>query len=168
MWTKGMVGRILRPRGLLLATALAIGPVPQPAKAAGGKGPARAESSTYRPDRFAGRAGKYYGLVWGIDSVGVKLVESGELVRFSYRVLDPQRARPLNDRRNEASLVDPRAGVSLAVPAMEKIGQLRNSSTPEAGKAYWMVFSNKGRPVKKGDRVDVVIGQFRARGLVVD
>jgi hypothetical protein len=31
-----------------------------------------------------------------------------------------------------------------------------------------MAFSNKGRPVKRGDRVDVVIGKFRAEGLVVD
>jgi hypothetical protein len=31
-----------------------------------------------------------------------------------------------------------------------------------------MAFSNKGRPVKHGDRVIVQIGQFRADGLVVD
>jgi hypothetical protein len=31
-----------------------------------------------------------------------------------------------------------------------------------------MAFSNKGRLVKRGDRVSVVIGQFRADGLVVD
>jgi hypothetical protein len=31
-----------------------------------------------------------------------------------------------------------------------------------------MAFSNKGRLVKRGDRVNVVIGQFRAEGLVVD
>jgi hypothetical protein len=129
---------------------------------------AAAKRSPYQPDRFAGRASKYYQLVWGIDSVGVKLAESGEIVRFSYRVLDPTRARALNDRNAEPSLVDPRAGVSLVVPAMEKIGKLRQTGAPEAGKAYWMAFSNKGRPVKKGDRVDVVIGQFRAQGLVVD
>ncbi len=136
-----------------------------------GRAPAPAAArarTTYRPDRFAGRAGKYYQLVWGIDSLTVKLAESGEVVRFSYRVLDPRRAGALNDRRNEPSLVDPRAGVSLVVPAMEKIGPLRQSAAPEAGKAYWMAFSNKGRRVRKGDRVDVVIGQFRAPGLVVD
>jgi len=33
---------------------------------------------------------------------------------------------------------------------------------------YWMAFSNKGRLVKRGDRVDVVIGQFRAEGLTVE
>jgi hypothetical protein len=124
--------------------------------------------SRYHPDRFAGRAGKYYELSWGVDSPSVKLVESGELVRFSYRVLDPGRARVLNDKQNDASLIDPKAGVSLVVPTMEKVGQLRQSGPPEAGRSYWMTFSNKGRRVARGDRVDVVIGTFRASNLVVD
>jgi len=54
------------------------------------------------------------------------------------------------------------------VPSLEKVGKLRQSSTPQAGKSYWMAFSNKGRLVKRGDRVNVVIGKFRADGLVVD
>jgi hypothetical protein len=98
----------------------------------------------------------------------VKWTESGEVIRFAWRVLDPERARVLNDKKIEPALVDQRAGVSLVVPQMEKIGQLRQSQTPEAGKSYWMAFSNKGRLVKRGDRVDVVIGPFRAQGLVVD
>jgi hypothetical protein len=56
----------------------------------------------------------------------------------------------------------------LVVPSLEKVGQLRQSGTPEAGRTYWMAFSNKGRLVKRGDRVNVVIGQFRAQGLVAD
>jgi hypothetical protein len=74
----------------------------------------------------------------------------------------------LNDKKLEPSLIDPKAGVKLVVPSLEKVGQLRQSSTPQAGRSYWMAFSNKGRLVKRGDRVDVVIGQFRAQGLVVD
>ena len=166
-------------RAATLATALAINLVIPAAEAQSqkpndkaaattGKAPLKAAPVRYQPDRFAGRAGKYYQLIWGIDSLSVRLVESGEVVRFTYRVLDPVRAQALNDKKNEPSLIDPRAGVSLVVPKMEKIGQLRQTKTPEAGKAYWMAFSNKGRPVTKGDRVDVVIGQFRAQGLVVD
>jgi hypothetical protein len=136
------------------------------AKASGSK--RNAAPSHYHPDRFAGRAGKYYELTWGVDSLNVKLVESGELVRFSYRVLDAQKAQVLNDKQNDASLIDPRAGVSLVVPTMEKVGQLRQSVPPEAGRSYWMTFSNKGRHVAKGDRVDVVIGTFKASFLVVD
>jgi hypothetical protein len=124
--------------------------------------------SHYAPDRFAGRAGKYYELQWGIDTISVKLVESGELVRFSYRVLDPVKAAVLNEKQNDATLNDPKAGVSLVVPTMEKIGQLRQSAVPEAGRAYWMTFSNKGRRVVRGHRVDVVIGPFKASNLVVD
>jgi hypothetical protein len=124
--------------------------------------------SRYQPDRFAGRAGEYYRLVWGIEALGVKWTESGEVIRFSYRVLDPEKAKTLNDKRSQPSLIDPQAGVQLVVPSMEQIGQLRQSGTPEAGKSYWMAFSNKGRPVKRGHRVSVVIGTFRADGLVVD
>jgi hypothetical protein len=83
-------------------------------------------------------------------------------------VLDAEKAKPLNDKKNEPALIDPRAGVKLVVPSLEKIGQLRQSATPENGKVYWMAFSNKGRLVKRGDRVDVVIGQFRAEGLTVE
>ncbi len=122
----------------------------------------------YLPNRFAGRAGVYYKTVCGIDSLSVKWAESGEMVRFSWRVLDPERAAVLNDKKADPALIDPRAGVSLVVPVMEKVGQLRQSATPEAGKSYWMAFSNKGRVVKRGDRVDVVVGPFRAQNLVVD
>jgi len=58
--------------------------------------------------------------------------------------------------------------VSLVVPSIEKIGPLRNSSRPEVGKSYWMAFSNKNGFVKRGDRVDLVVGPFQAKGLVVD
>jgi hypothetical protein len=151
------------------ATA-AQGPAAKPVTGAAPSPPAQRSvtASHYRPDRFAGRAGTYYRLIWGVESLAVKWAESGEIIRFSYRVLDPEKAKTLNDKRLEPSLIDPQAGVQLVVPSMEKIGQLRQSSTPEAGKSYWMAFSNKGRPVKRGHRVSVVIGKFRADGLVVD
>ena len=122
----------------------------------------------YQPDRFAGRAGKYYALVWGVDSLSVKWTESGEVIRFSYRVLDAAKAQTLNEKKLEPGLIDPQAGVKLVVPALEKVGKLRQSTAPEAGKSYWMAFSNKGRLVKRGDHVDVVIGAFHAQGLVVE
>ena len=122
----------------------------------------------YQPDRFAGRAGQYYRLIWGIDSLSVKWAESGEMVRFTYRVLDPVKAKTLSNKRMEPSLVDEKAHVKLVVPTMDKVGKLRQTPSPEAGKTYWMLFSNKGEYVKRGDRVNVVIGNFHADGLVVD
>jgi hypothetical protein len=127
-----------------------------------------ASRTHYQPNRFAGRAGTYYSLIWGVDSLSVKWAEQGEIVRFSYRILDAQKATALNDKALEPSLIDPQAGVKLVVPALEQVGILRQSGTPEAGKVYWMAFSNSGRRVKRGDRVTIQIGEFRAIGLVVD
>ncbi|HYK90385.1 MAG TPA: hypothetical protein VE398_16540 [Acidobacteriota bacterium] len=120
------------------------------------------------PNRFSRRAEMYYQGVWGIDSLRVKYTESGEMIRFSWTVLDPAKAALLNDKKAEPSLIDPQAGVKLVVPQMEKVGKLRQSSTPVAGQSYWMAFSNKGRLVKRGHRVTIVIGQFRADWLEVD
>lgn len=147
---------------------------PAPAKQSAKSRPAAlpathgAKAGRYRPDRFAGRAGAYYRLVWGVDSLSVKWGESGEVIRFSYRVLDADKAKILNDQKLEPSLIDPHAGVRLVVPSMENVGQLRQTAPPESGKSYWVVFSNKGRLVKRGDHVSVVVGAFHAEGLVVD
>jgi hypothetical protein len=121
----------------------------------------------YRVHPVAKRARQYYALVWGVDSFSVKSTESGEIIRFSYRVLDADKAKMLNDKKNEPSLIDAQAGVRLVVPTLEKVGQLRQSASPEAGKEYWMAFSNKGRYVKAGHRVNITIGNFHADGLIV-
>jgi hypothetical protein len=144
-----------------------------PANAAAKGGPAAAPAKSskamhYRPDRFAGRAGTYYRMVWGVDGLVVKWAESGEVIRFSYHVLDADKARILGDKKFEPSLQDPQAGVKLVVPSLENVGSLRQSAPPVNDQSYWMVFSNKGRLVKRGDHVNVVIGAFHADGLVVD
>jgi len=111
-----------------------------------GNTPVPAKPTPFRnqPSRIANRARAYYGLVWGIEALSVKVVESGEMVRFSYRVLDAEKAKPLNDKKLEPVLISPERGVKLIIPSLEKVGQLRQSSTPESGKSYWMAFSNKG------------------------
>jgi hypothetical protein len=110
----------------------------------------------------------YYEGVWGVSELRVKVAESGQLIRFNYRILDPAKAAALNNKKVEPKLFDTEAGVSLVVPQMEKIGQLRQSSTPKAGMTYWMAFSNPTLAVKRGHRVDVVIGSFRANNLIVE
>jgi hypothetical protein len=67
----------------------------------------------------------YYKLIWGVESLSVRTAESGEIVRFSYRVIDPDKAKGLNDKKFEPSLIDPQAGVKLVVPALEEVGLLR-------------------------------------------
>jgi hypothetical protein len=112
-------------------------------------------------------ATSYYHVKWGVDALSVRSTESGSMIRFSYRVVDPTKAALLTDKKSNPLLLDPKAGVELVVPTMDKIGQLRQSSALEPGKLYWMVFSNKEKQVRPGHRVSVVIGEFRADGLLV-
>jgi hypothetical protein len=175
MWGKGMLPALVVASGMGVLGAVdqvsAAGTQPAaPATpaAAPGKTPARAGASVHYVPSLPVHARMYYQGVWGVDSLHVKTAESGELIRFSWQVLDPAKAAVLNDKQVEPALIDLRAGVSLVVPQMEKVGKFRQSSTPEAGRSYWMAFSNKGRLVKRGDRVSVVIGPFRAEGLVVE
>ena len=119
-------------------------------------------------NRLSRRAETYYQGAWGVGELRVKTAESGELIRFNYRVLDPQKAAALNDKKVEPELYDAQAGVKLSVPQMEKVGKLRQESTPKAGMTYWMAFSNPTLVVKRGHHVDVVIGSFRANNLVVE
>jgi hypothetical protein len=125
-------------------------------------------ASPYRSKGTSIHEQQFYQINWGVDSFSAKTVEAGQMIRFSYRVLDAQKAKALNDKKAAPTLIDPKAHVQLVVPSMEKVGQLRQSSAPETGRTYWMVFSNKGKFVKHGDHVSVVIGRFHADGLVVD
>jgi hypothetical protein len=99
--------------------------------------PAHTSTPTrYLPNRPPKREAAYYGLFWGVDSLNVKAVESGELIRFSYRVLDANKAKAINDKKIDAFLISPAAHARLSVPSLEKVGQLRQVNTPEAGKSY--------------------------------
>jgi hypothetical protein len=116
---------------------------------------------------YAASARNIYALNWGADEFSARLVESGQLVRFSYRVTDATKAEALNNRSSVPYMLDEHAHAVLQIPEMEKIGPLRQSTKAENGKSYWMTFSNKGNVVKAGHRVSVVIGPFRIDGLVV-
>ena len=72
---------------------------PSKAPAAGQKPTAHSSPTHYHPNRFSKRAEMYYGAVWGIDSLTVRTAESGELIRFHYRVLDSSKALQLSDKK---------------------------------------------------------------------
>lgn len=106
--------------------------------------------------------------LWGIDDVHVRYTASGEMVRFSYRVVDADKARVLNDKKNEPAMIVLKTGSKLGIPETEKVGKLRQTSDPQNGREYWMVFTNVGKVLQPGDRVDIVIGTFRAANLIVE
>ena len=150
---------------------------PQSATPAQSVAPSQSSAAAGRPapvwhgsqiNGLSQRAETYYETAWGVGELRVKAAESGELIRFNYRVLDPQKAAALNDKKAEPELIDSQGGVKLSVPQLEKVGKLRQSSTPKEGMTYWMAFANPTLAVKRGHRVDIVIGSFHANGLLVE
>src|SRR5512140_2698784 len=88
---------------------------------------------------------------WGIDVVRIFATASGAMLDFLFRVIDPEKAAPLFGRRTKAYLVNEVTKRALAVPDAPKTGPLRNTGHPEAGRTYFMVFSNLDRAVRRGD-----------------
>jgi hypothetical protein len=59
---------------------------------AGTKTPSSGAPTRYTAKTLSKRAQLHYDLIWGVDSLQVKYAESGEMIRFSYRVLDIDKA----------------------------------------------------------------------------
>jgi hypothetical protein len=125
-------------------------------------------ASRYQNTRGTIKSKHYYMDVWGVDRLRASYTSSGNLIKFSYRVIQPKLAKTLGEHQNAPELIGIRSNAVLHIPTMEKVGQLRQMSAAEANKDYWMVFSNKGNLVKPGDEVSVIIGRFRADGLIVE
>ncbi|SFI27375.1 hypothetical protein SAMN04515618_115134 [Collimonas sp. OK307] len=135
---------------------------PGTARASAGK------SSRYQPVKIPKHARTFYQAYGGVDNLTVRQTASGNLIRFSYRVTDPARAKALGEKNVTPYMIGQRSHALLQIPVMDKIGQLRQTGTPEIGQEYWMVFSNKGNLIKAGDRVNVTIGSAHFDGLVVE
>ena len=116
----------------------------------------------------SGRQATQLRALWGIDDIHIRSTASGALVRFSYRVVDADKAKILNSKQVTPYLVDEQHGLALQVPVMEQVGQLRQVAAPQNGRDYWMAFSNKGRYLKPGNHVTLMVGNLRISGLVVE
>ncbi|HEV3104411.1 MAG TPA: hypothetical protein VGZ01_01800 [Trinickia sp.] len=155
---------VLVASSVSLAAALVRPAAAGPAAAA----QAKPAGSPYLPVSLTRHAKQYYGMMRGVDNLSVRRTASGNLIRFSYRVTDPVAAQVLVDKRAPAYLYAEASHTVLEVPVMDKIGQLRQTGQLEVGQAYWMVFSNKGNPIKAGDRVSVWVGTYHIDGLLVE
>ncbi len=106
---------------------------------------------------------------WGLEIQSVRLTAGDYLLDFRYRVLDPAKASRAVNPKASPYLIDEASGERFIVPAPPKIGPLRNTGRQlEAQRSYFALFANPGRRIKRGDRVTVAMGDFRARHLVVE
>jgi len=104
---------------------------------------------------------------WGIQVERTMLSAGGYMVDFRFRVLNAAKARPILDRRTQPYLIDQATGAQFIVPSPPKIGQLRSGKTIREGAVYAILFANPGKYMKSGNKVTVVVGDFRARDIVI-
>ena len=104
---------------------------------------------------------------WGVEVLWVRQTAAGYMLEFRYKVLDAEKAKPLFDRQVKPVLIHEETGSRMMVPAPAKVGALRNSNPPKAGKTYWIFFANPGQYVKPGDRVSIQIGDYLQQHLIV-
>lgn len=106
---------------------------------------------------------------WGIEVTGLHLSANGHLVDFRYRVLDPDKAAILADRKVKPSMTDLATGAVLHVPSFPKTGSMRQTGVRiKPGRICFMLFANHGMPVRTGSRVNIAAGDFLAERLTVE
>jgi hypothetical protein len=105
---------------------------------------------------------------WGVQLKPLRLTGDDLFLDFRFRVIDPEKAAPLLQKGTQPYLLDQKSGKTFQVPTT-KVGPMRaTSAKPKIDKDYTMLFNNPNRFVKKGDKVTVVIGDFKAENLVVE
>jgi len=105
---------------------------------------------------------------WGIEILGMRTSAAGYMLDFRFRVKDVQKSAPLLDRTIPAYVVAEKSGARMGVPNPPTTGRLRASAKfPKKDRNYFIFFGNPGHYVKQGDRISVVIGDFKVEHLIV-
>jgi len=105
---------------------------------------------------------------WGIRPLGIHLTANNYMLDFRYRVLDADKAAPLINPQVKPYLIDQSTGAKFFVPESQKVGALRQTRKPASNRNYFIIFGNPGKFIKRGSRITVVIGDFKAEDLVVE
>jgi len=108
---------------------------------------------------------------WGVRPASIRLTASDYFVDFRYKIIDPEKSKAVLSRskeNREVYLLVQKTGKKFPVP-VTKVGPLRSTTlSPKKGRQYTILFSNVGKSIKKGDKVSVVIGKFKAENLTVE
>lgn len=106
---------------------------------------------------------------WGVQILGVRQTAKGYMLNFRFRVLDAEKAQGLFNRKDKPYLIDQASGARFIVPSPPKVGPLRSSGIkPRPNRNYFMFFANPGMYVKRGNKVTIVVGKFKAENLTVE
>ncbi len=105
---------------------------------------------------------------WGIQVKGIRLTAAGYMLDFRYHVTDSEKASAILNRQLNATLIHQESKTVMHVPRT-RLGPMRQTSVkPPEDRDYLMFFANQNGLVKPGDKVTVIIGDFKVEDLVVE
>ncbi len=105
---------------------------------------------------------------WGVEIVGARLSAAGYMIDFRYKVIDPEKAKPLFKLQTKPAAIYEKTGDRLHVPSSAKIGSLRQrASTIEKDKTFFIFFGNPARTIQSGEMITIIIGDFKAEHVKV-
>jgi len=128
----------------------------------------RRSAAAFRPDPSVPQSIEHK---WGVQIIRIDYTANGYWLGFRFRVTDADKARPLFDSRIKPYVESEKSGVKLGVPTAAKVGALRTTDRGgniKPGKIYNMIFGNVGAQIKPGDKVSVVVGDFKVEHLRVN
>jgi hypothetical protein len=106
---------------------------------------------------------------WGVGEFIVRQTSAGYMLDIRYRVFDKEKARPLFSRQLRPFIIEESSGVKYGVPASPKVGFLRQAPQHvKENKQYFLMIANPGQRIKTGDKLTLVIGDFRVEHLTVE
>jgi hypothetical protein len=146
-----------------------VGEKPDPR--AGWKPPKMPEPRPFSTQKLDPKVVKELKERWGVELLGMRLTSAGYMLDFRFRVLDVDKALPLFDHRIKPHIVAERSNIKLPVPMAAKVGAFRPTNRGKnikSDKNYYMIFGNPDQHVKAGEKVTVVIGDFKVEHLMVN
>lgn len=106
---------------------------------------------------------------WGVGEFRVRQTSAGYMLDVRYRVYDKDKAKPLFDRKVRPFAIAEESGIKYGVPASPKVGFLRQAPQHvKENRQYFFMIANPGRGLKTGDKLTLVIGDFRIEHLTVE
>ncbi len=106
---------------------------------------------------------------WGVGNFIVRPTSAGYMLDVRYRVFDKIKAKPLFDRKLRPFAIEEGSGIKYGVPASPKVGFLRQAPQYiKENKEYFLMIANPGKRIKSGDKLTLVIGEFRVEHLTVE
>ena len=106
---------------------------------------------------------------FGIEIVRLKITAAGHILDLRYRVIDPVKSFPVFDTKIKPVLIDEQTGRDLTIYTAPRIGGMRQKARrPEAGRVYFILFSNPTSLVKEGNKVTLKIEDVKVEHIRVE